>query len=835
MHVQSGCLLLFLLQSSIIFTDSNGEPEANVMKGLASSLSPTPKGWNASLSHCRWPGVTCDSSFQVTDIDLSRRSLLGTLPGNLNSLSKLTYLYLDNNHFTGSMPSLANLTFLQDTTMDYNNFTSIPDDAFEGLINLVYFSIGNNPKLSPWTFPGVQLQRSQYLNRFNASRSSLSGTLPDMFGSWPALQEFDLTYNSFVGSLPRSFAGSNIYTLWLSDQEEGFSGALDVLANMSSLWSVWLNGNKFQGPIPDLSKCTSIIELGLEDNLLTGIVPLSLMALPNLDYIDLHNNKLQGPLPVFGWNVTAIVGETTNNFCKVTPGSCDQQVMALLQVSEALGYPAKLGDGWKGNNACNQWVFVRCDSSKNNVTIIDFSKQHFNGTISPAFRNLTFLVELHLNDNNLTGTIPESLTHLTKLKIMDISRNNILPPLPHFASHVNVTVSGNPKLVTRSGHTGGTGFQVRSSRRKASTKVVVFLIVLGAFITIIFVVCILVYKKRKPMKQVDVLGKSQHFLPDSPTRFSYEVLKAATNNFDMQRRLGGGGFGSVFEGILSNGSRVAVKRLDHFGQGMKEFLAEVHTIGGIHHLNLVKLVGFCAEQAHRLLVYEYMSNGSLDKCIFLDGSKTGLNWDTRKRVVLHIAKGLEYLHEDCAKRIAHLDIKPQNVLLDEGFNAKLSDFGLAKLIDRDQDYVMTQMRGTRGYLAPEWLGGKITEKADVYSYGVVLLEVVFQRQNLSDDRLIDIVREKVEQSELSVLIDKCIEDDEQENGPQVEEMIELALWCLHVDPNRRPAMSTVVKTLEGAMNIQSCITISRKDFLPSAMGISTTSVATVSSSSAGPR
>ncbi|VFQ86762.1 unnamed protein product [Cuscuta campestris] len=690
------------------------------MKGLASSLSPTPKGWNASVSHCRWPGVTCDSSFQVTEIDLSRQSLLGTLPGNLNSLSKLTYLYLDNNHFKGSMPSLANLTFLQDTTMDCNNFTSMPDNAFEGLINLVYFSIGNNPKLSPWTFPGVQLQRSQYLNRFNASRASLSGTLPDMFGSWPALQELDLTYNAFVGSLPRSFAGSNIYTLWLSDQEEGFSGALDVLANMSSLWSVWLNGNKFQGPIPDLSKCTSIIELGLEDNLLTGIVPLSLMALPNLDYIDLHNNKLQGPLPVFGWNVTAIVGKTTNNFCKVTPGSCDQQVMALLQVSQALGYPAKLADGWKGNNACNQWVFVR---------------------------------------------EPETCYQIW----------------PYWRNRISV------------------------------------------------------YKKRKPIKQVDVLGKSQHFLPDSPTRFSYEVLKAATNNFDMQRRLGGGGFGSVFEGILSNGSRVAVKRLDHFGQGMKEFLAEVHTIGGIHHLNLVKLVGFCAEQAHRLLVYEYMSNGSLDKWIFLDGSKTGLNWDTRKRVVMHIAKGLEYLHEDCAKRIAHLDIKPQNVLLDEGFNAKLSDFGLAKLIDRDQDYVMTQMRGTRGYLAPEWLGGKITEKADVYSYGVVLLEVVFQRQNLSDDRLIDIVREKVEQSELSVLIHKCIEDDEQENGPQVKEMIELALWCLHVDPNKRPAMSTVVKTLEVAMNIQSCITISKKDFIPSAMGISTTSVATVSSSSAGPR
>uniref|UniRef100_A0A803LTH7 non-specific serine/threonine protein kinase n=1 Tax=Chenopodium quinoa TaxID=63459 RepID=A0A803LTH7_CHEQI len=201
-------------------------------------------------------------------------------------------------------------------------------------------------------------------------------------------------------------------------------------------------------------------------------------------------------------------------------------------------------------------------------------------------------------------------------------------------------------------------------------------------------------------------------------RFTYEVLRTATDNFNTERKLGHGGCGSVFKGMLSDGTKIAVKRLDHIGHGRREFAAEVRTIGNIHHVNLVKLFGFCAEDTHRLLIYEYISNGSLDKWIFHSNLETNLGWDTRKKIILHIARGLAYLHEGCHKRIAHLDVKPQHVLLDDKFNARSSDFGLATLIDRDESFVMTQMRGTPGYLAREWLGGRITEKADVYSYGI---------------------------------------------------------------------------------------------------------------------
>ncbi|KAA8540402.1 hypothetical protein F0562_024679 [Nyssa sinensis] len=308
---------------------------------------------------------------------------------------------------------------------------------------------------------------------------------------------------------------------------------------------------------------------------------------------------------------------------------------------------------------------------------------------------------------------------------------------------------------------------------------------------------------------------SLELLPDLPKRFTYDDLKSATENFQVHRKLGGGGFGSVFEGTLGDGTKVAVKRLDHLGQGRKEFLAEVRTMGSIHHVNLVKLIGFCSERSHTLLVYEYMTNGSLDKLIFKTTPETALEWKIRRKIILDIARGLVYLHEECKKRIAHLDIKPQNILLDDNFNAKLSDFGLARLMDRDQSHVMTQMRGTRGYMAPEWLSKKITEKADVYSFGVVMLEVVCGRKNLDyslleeNEHLLQLVKKKAEANQLFELLDKCIENT-QRHGQEAEEMMRFAIWCLHSDPARRPSMSTVVKVLEGVMVME---TISDFGFL----------------------
>lgn len=172
----------------------------------------------------------------------------------------------------------------------------------------------------------------------------------------------------------------------------------------------------------------------------------------------------------------------------------------------------------------------------------------------------------------------------------------------------------------------------------------------------------------------------------------------------------------MFKGRLGDGTDIAVKRLDNLSNRTKEFLAEVQSIGSIHHFNLVKLIGFCAEKNCRLLVYEFMKNGSLDNWIFYTGKRSSshhLNWQTRKEIVLDIVKGLAYLHEECHQKIVHLDIKPHNILLDENFNAKVSDFGLCKFMERDESQIQTTMRGTPGYIAPEWQLLRITIKVDI--------------------------------------------------------------------------------------------------------------------------
>ncbi|XVE51496.1 hypothetical protein DITRI_Ditri02bG0046500 [Diplodiscus trichospermus] len=341
-----------------------------------------------------------------------------------------------------------------------------------------------------------------------------------------------------------------------------------------------------------------------------------------------------------------------------------------------------------------------------------------------------------------------------------------------------------------------------SGKRNPLLAICAFLLTLIVLVAICFL--------RWP--EINCAGKQQKDLKSLVSgtliSFSYRELSLATSKFS--KRLGGGGFGTVYKGMLKDGTLVAVKRLENTGQGIEEFLAEVDTIGNIHHINLVKLIGFCVEKSQRILVYEYMSRGSLDKWIFHENSSICLVWKTRKKIVLDIAKGLAYLHGDCRQRIAHLDVKPQNILLDDNFNAKISDFGLSKLINRDQSEVVTRIRGTLGYLAPEWQHSRITVKADIYSFGIVLLEVVTGRKILdysqpdSEVCLLDLLKKKCLENQLMEIIDLTSEDLQQ-HLEEVIGMIMVGLWCVNEDHTRRPYMHSVVKLLEeGKMPEPAC-------------------------------
>ncbi|MBA0623245.1 hypothetical protein Godav_008718 [Gossypium davidsonii] len=242
------------------------------------------------------------------------------------------------------------------------------------------------------------------------------------------------------------------------------------------------------------------------------------------------------------------------------------------------------------------------------------------------------------------------------------------------------------------------------------------------------------------------------------TSFSYSELSLSTTKFT--ERIGGGGFGTIYKGVLKDGTMVAVKQLENTGQGIDEFLAKVDTIRNIHHVNLVKLIGFYNDKRQRVLVYEYMS-----------------------------------------REIVHLDVKPQNILLDDSFNAKISDFGLSKLINRNESQVVTQMRGTLGYLTLEWQHSRITVKADIYSFGIVVLKVITGRMVLdysqpdSDVCLLKLVKKKGQEKRLSDIID-LTREDVQQHIETVNAMIMLELWCVNEDHTRQPSIHSVVKLLE---------------------------------------
>ncbi|KAJ1379207.1 putative serine/threonine-protein kinase [Sesbania bispinosa] len=301
----------------------------------------------------------------------------------------------------------------------------------------------------------------------------------------------------------------------------------------------------------------------------------------------------------------------------------------------------------------------------------------------------------------------------------------------------------------------------------------------------------------------DTLEEDDFFdsLSGMPARFTYSALARATKDFST--KIGEGGFGSVYLGVLEDGTQLAVKKLEGVGQGAKEFKAEVSIIGSIHHVHLVKLKGFCAEGPHRLLVYEYMARGSLDKWIFKNSENNFLlNWDTRYNIAIGTAKGLAYLHEECEVRIIHCDIKPQNVLLDDNFMAKVSDFGLAKLMSREQSHVFTTLRGTRGYLAPEWITNyAISEKSDIYSYGMVLLEIIGGRKNYDQwegsekAHFPSYVFRMMEEGKVKEVFDQKIDIDEKDE--RAVTALKVALWCIQDDVSLRPSMTKVVQMLEG--------------------------------------
>ncbi|CAB4303144.1 unnamed protein product [Prunus armeniaca] len=298
-------------------------------------------------------------------------------------------------------------------------------------------------------------------------------------------------------------------------------------------------------------------------------------------------------------------------------------------------------------------------------------------------------------------------------------------------------------------------------------------------------------------------------LGSSQITFTYEELLMATNGFSNANLLGQGGFGYVHKGVLPNGKVVAIKQLKAgSGQGEREFQAEIEVISRVHHRYLVSLVGYCISGAQRMLIYEFVPNNTLEFHLHGKGRPT-MNWPTRLKIALGSAKGLAYLHEDCQPKIIHRDIKASNILLDHNFEAKVADFGLAKVSLDTDTHVSTRVMGTFGYLAPEYASsGKLTEKSDVFSFGVVLLELITGRQpidktqSFTDDSMVEWARpllaQALETGNFDAIVDVRLQNDY--NTGEMACMLACAAACVRHSGRRRPRMSQVVRALEGNLS-----------------------------------
>ncbi|RWR77041.1 protein NSP-INTERACTING KINASE 1-like protein [Cinnamomum micranthum f. kanehirae] len=448
---------------------------------------------------------------------------------------------------------------------------------------------------------------------------------------------------------------------------------------------------------------------------------------------------------------------------------------------------------------------------------LDLSNNLLTGKIPNSLGQLNNLVYLRLNNNSLSDAIPPALVNITQLAYLDLSYNNLRGPVPSFPAR-RFSIVGNP-LICATGKErdcNGTEPMLLSSlnnsssgqslKRPTSHKLALAVgTSIGCICLLILGFGILLWRRHKNNKQkfFDVNDKHHEEVSlGNLKRFQFRELQIATNNFNSKNILGKGGFGIVYKGSLQDGTVVAVKRLTdgNAAGGEIQFQTEVEMISLAVHRNLLRLCGFCMTATERLLIYPYMSNGSVASRL---KGKPALDWATRKRIALGAGRGLLYLHEQCDPKIIHRDVKAANILLDDDCEAVVGDFGLAKLLDHRDSHVTTAVRGTVGHIAPEYLStGQSSEKTDVFGFGILLLELITGQRALEFGKaanqkgaMLDWVKKIHQEMKLDMLVDKELKSNY--DRIELEEMIQVALLCTQYLPGNRPKMSEVLRMLEG--------------------------------------
>ncbi|KAL8513179.1 hypothetical protein ACS0TY_019392 [Phlomoides rotata] len=707
----------------------------------------------------------------------------------------LSKLFLGLNDLEGSIPStIFNISTLEVLQLSFNQFEgTLPSSMGISLSNLEELSLNGN--------------------RF-------SGPIPSSIINASKLAILDMNQNSFTGSIP-DFAdlrlmrilrvsGNNLTGAESTTQELGFLSSLTncraggciingvippEIGNLSSLIGLHLYENQLQGPIPHhLCQMTNLAELDLRANMLTGSIPECFGEVASLRNIHLGSNKLNSTIPSNFWDLNKLL--TLNLSSNYLSGNISTQVGNLKAIY-------RIDLSWNQFSGDIPSSFDGCQS----LETLSLSNNMLTGSIPQSLGSVRGLSRLDLSNNNLSGLIPESLENLAFLKHFNVSYNSLDGEIPNEGPFLNFT---SESFVHNFGLCGSTRFQVlpcmiNHERSKDVVQLMFFIVgsliavafwVMGVFLSIKFVIII---RREKESIIPPHLVDPQSSLGVAWTVISYIQLLQGTNGFSETNLLGRGGYSSVYKGTLSDGLNVAVKvfNLEIEGAG-KSFDTETVILSSIRHRNIVRMIGCCTNADFRALVLPYMPHGSLEKWLYSD--TYCLNLLDLLQIAVDVALALEYLHHGHKFPIVHCDIKPSNVLLDADMTAHVADFGISKIFDEEETLAKTKTLATIGYAAPEYGSeGKVSMKGDVYSYGIMLIEM-FTRKKPTDDmfdgetRLKEWVSEALERNAINDVADPPLHSTEDQEC--VSSIFDLAMKCLAISPKNRINMKEAAATLE---------------------------------------
>ncbi|MCD7466148.1 hypothetical protein HAX54_002563 [Datura stramonium] len=748
----------------------------------------------------------------MESLGLAQNCLEGNIPKELGMLSRLKELVLWGNQFSGYIPKeLGNFTQLQLLALYQNNL------------------VGDIP---------AEIGKLKTLTKLYLYRNGLNGTIPREIGNLSMAREIDFSENFLIGEIPVELGQVKRLKLLYLFQNQLKGVIPDELTTLKNLISLDLSINYLTGPIPfGFQYQKELVQLQLFENSLTGTIPQgnSFNQLPreigNLTGLVTFNvsaNLLTGPIPPEILNCKALqrLDLSKNRFTDVIPddiGSLSQLERLLLsenkfsgKIPAALGSLSHLTELQMGGNLLSGEIPSELGKLTGLQIAMDLSNNNLSGSIPPSLGNLILLEYLYLNNNHLSGEIPSTFGNLTSLLGIDFSYNDLTGPLPDIQLFRNMDVSsfiGNKGLC--GGPLGGCNaspaYDVNPPRVKSedSPRAKIVTVVAGVIggVSLVLIVVILYYMKRHPVEMVATQDKDTassdpdiYFRPKEG--FTFQDLVEATNNFHDSYVLGRGAVGTVYKAVMQSGQTIAVKKLASNREGNNidnSFRAEILTLGKIRHRNIVKLYGFCYHQGSNLLLYEYMARGSLGE--LLHSASCRLDWPTRFMVAVGAAQGLAYLHHDCKPRIIHRDIKSNNILIDEKFEAHVGDFGLAKVVDMPQSKSMSAVAGSYGYIAPEYAYTmKVTEKCDIYSYGVVLLELLTGRAPVQPleqgGDLVTWVKHYVRDHSLTAgILDSRLDLEDETTVSHMLTVLKIALMCTRMTPYDRPSMREVVLML----------------------------------------